>query len=84
MSPFCTAGAKGFSKSGWVDKQSMQHSCQYPCFFERDKLESDFVEIEDILWIGTGGLRGGRPDAGDTDQGASVGKGRHFVFGEEY
>ena len=84
MSLFCTAGAKGFSKSGWVDKQSMQHSCQYPCFFERDKLESDFVEIEDILWIGTGGLRGGRPDAGDTDQGASVGESRHFVDGEKY
>ena len=62
----------------------MQHLCQYPCFFERDKLESDFVEIEDILWIGTGRLRGGRPDAGDPDQGASVGEGRHFVFGEKY
>ena len=86
MSLFCTAGAKGFSKSGCVDKQSnsMQHLCQYPCFFERDKLESDFVEIEDILWIGTGGRRGGRPDAGDTDQGASVGEGRLFVFGEAY
>ena len=83
MSLFCTAGAKGFSKSGCVDKQSMQHSYQYPRFFERDKLESDFVEIEDILWIGTGGLRGGRPDAGDTDQGASV-VGRHFMVGEKH
>ena len=62
----------------------MQHLCQYPCFFERDKLESDFVETENILWIGTEGQRGGRPDAGDTDQAASVGEGRHFVLGEEY